>query len=142
MSMKSILFVLVAVFFVSASVVKADGNKKKNWDKNHPRRAQVNGRLNNQQKRVDNGLANGKLSPQQAQKIQNQDASIRNQERRDAAANGGHITKSEQRQLNHEENGVSHEINRDERRNSAGQPPAGAPPAAAPPAGAPPVSSQ
>lgn len=46
MSMKSILFALVAVFFVSTSVVKADNNRKRNWNKNHPRRAQVNGRQN------------------------------------------------------------------------------------------------
>ena len=39
------------------------------WQKNHPRRAQVNKRLKNQQKRVDNGLANGSLKSGQAQKI-------------------------------------------------------------------------
>ena len=83
------------------------------------RRAEVNKRLNNQQKRVDNGLASGKLKPGQAQKIQNQDARIHNQERKDAAEHGGHITKGEQKQLNHEENHVSHEISHDEKKNSA-----------------------
>jgi hypothetical protein len=103
---------------VVLNVARADDN----WQKKHPRRAEVNGRLKNQQKRTDQGLANGSLKPGQAQKIQNQDAKIQRQEQRDASKNGGHITQGEQKQLNHEENGVSHEINRDEHKNEAAPP--------------------
>lgn len=46
-------------------------------------------------------------------------------------SNGGHITKAEQRQLNREENGVSREINRDERQNTQ----SGSAPVSAPTAG-------
>jgi hypothetical protein len=113
----------IAVFITSmlltTSVVLHVARAEDNWQKKHPRRAQVNGRLKNQQKRTDQGLANGSLKPGQAQKIQNQDAKIQRQEQRDASKNGGHITQGEQNQLNREENGVSHEINHDERKNQA-----------------------
>jgi len=84
----------------------ADGN----WDANHPRRAEVNDRLANQNRRVDNGVANGKLTPGQANQIHREDHAIRNEERADAAAHGGHITKPEQRQINRQENHVSRQI--------------------------------
>jgi hypothetical protein len=90
----------------------------------------VNQRLKNQQKRVNQGLANGQLNTKQAARIQNQDARIHQQERRDAAKHGGHITKGEQRQLNRNENHVSREIHRDEGHNAA----AGAPASTSPPA--------
>jgi hypothetical protein len=106
-SKKFLVLSLVGAFTLAASAHADDAN----WKKKHPRRAQ--------EKRVDNGLADGKLSTGQAEKIQNQDASIRAQERRDASQNGGHITQAQQTQLNHEENGVSREINHDEQKNAA-----------------------
>ena len=109
---KSLILLSTLASVLSFASVSAHAETE--WQKNHPRRKEVNKRLKNQQKRVDNGLAKGKLNPQQASKIQNQDARIRSQEQRDAAANGGHITQGEQKQLNHEENHMSHEIHRDE----------------------------
>jgi hypothetical protein len=81
-----------------------------NFDKTHPRRAEVNSRLRNQNARVDNKVAEGKMSKGEAAKIHAQDHSIRKEERRDAAANGGHITKAEQKHINKQENHVSKEI--------------------------------
>jgi len=105
------LFIAGALLFSLASnAAHADTR----WQKKHPRREQVNGRLKNQQSRVDQGLANGKLTTQEAQKIQNQDANIRRTEQKDAAQNGGHLTKAEQRNLNRRENRVSQEIKHDE----------------------------
>jgi F0F1-type ATP synthase membrane subunit b/b' len=89
-----------------ASPSFADGT----WAANHPRRDQVNDRLANQNRRIDNGVKSGKLSPQQAHQLHRQDHAIRSQERADAAAHGGHITKHEERQLNREENQSSRQI--------------------------------
>jgi hypothetical protein len=114
---QNFVFFLTALVLISSVTLKT-ARADDDFQKKHPRKAQVNKRLNNQQKRADNGLANGSLKPGQAEKIQNQDAKIKRQEQRDSAKNGGHITKGEQNQLNHEENGVSHEINRDERKNT------------------------
>jgi hypothetical protein len=115
--------IVLGTLLLTVSLAGSFAHSDDNWQKKHPRRAEVNGRLKNQQKRTDQGLANGSLKSGQAQKIQNQDAHIKQQEKNDAAANGGHITKAQQNQLNHEENGVSHEINHDEQKNTA-QPPA------------------
>ena len=80
------------------------------WQANHPRRTQVNGRLNNQDKRIKQGVKNGKLTPQQAQQLHKEDHQIRQEERDMAAQNGGHITKQEQKVLNQQENQVSKQI--------------------------------
>jgi hypothetical protein len=81
-----------------------------NFDKTHPRRAQVNSRLKNQNARVDNKVDNGKMSKAEAAKIHGQDKAIHKEEKADAAANGGHITKAEQKHINKQENHVSKEI--------------------------------
>jgi hypothetical protein len=47
--------------------------------------------------------------------LRSEDNSIRRQEQRDAAQNGGHLTGQEDRQLNREENGLNRQINRDNR---------------------------
>jgi hypothetical protein len=80
------------------------------WEKDHPRRDEVNDRLENQDKRIDNGVKSGELSPQEARKLHHEDRSIRRQERRYARHHGGHISKGEQEKLNREENGVSRQI--------------------------------
>jgi len=97
---------LALALLSSATPSFADGT----WAANHPRREQVNSRLANQNRRIDNGEKTGKLTPQQAHQLHREDHAIRTQERADAAANGGHITKGEQRQLNREENRTSRQI--------------------------------
>jgi hypothetical protein len=80
------------------------------WQKSHPRREQVNNRLANQNKRIHQEVKQGELTKGQAARLHRQDRQIRGEERAMASQNGGHITKSEQRVLNHQENGVSKEI--------------------------------
>ena len=85
-------------------------DQKAQWDKDHPRRAEVNSRLKNQNARTDNKVANGKMSKAEGAKIHAEDHAIRKEERSDAKANGGHITKAEKKHINHQENKVSHQI--------------------------------
>jgi hypothetical protein len=80
------------------------------WQKNHPRREQVNGRLANQNQRIHNEVKEGDLSKAQAAKLHREDHQIRREERMMASQNGGHITKSEQKVLNQQENKVSNQI--------------------------------
>jgi hypothetical protein len=75
--------------------------------KNHPRRNQVNKRVKNQRKRINQGVASGKLTQQQANQLKANDAAIKQQEHADVKANGGYLTKGEQKQLNQEENANS-----------------------------------
>jgi hypothetical protein len=82
------------------------------WQQSHPRRAQVNGRLNNQNSRIHNEVKEGELSKAQAASLHHEDHQVRQEERDMASQNGGHITKQEQATLNSQENGISKQIGR------------------------------
>jgi len=76
----------------------------------HPRRAEVDQRLETQNRRIDRKVATGEISPMKAHRLHRADRRIRTAERRDARAHDGHITKVEQARLNHRETRVSHRI--------------------------------
>ena len=102
-----IALALAAVFAVGiAGSAMADTP----WQKAHPRREQVNNRLANQNQRIHNQVKAGDLTKGQAAKLHKDDHQIRKEERMMASQNGGHITKSEQKVLNQQENGVSNQI--------------------------------
>ena len=82
-------------------------------DPNHPRVNQVNGRLGNQVNRIQQGVKNGSLTPQQAGALGRKDAAIKHQEQKDMAEHGGHLTKQEQRHLNKELNKQSKNIKKE-----------------------------
>jgi len=81
-----------------------------NWAKDHPRRHEVNDRLKNQNRRINQKVKSGKMSKAEAKKLHTEDRNIRKEERLMAKQNGGHITKQEQRTLNQQENKTSREI--------------------------------
>jgi hypothetical protein len=76
----------------------------------HPRRAEVNARLRNQDKRIHTEVKEGDMSKAKAAELHARDHSIRATERYDASKDGGHITKAEQEKLNKRENNVSKAI--------------------------------
>lgn len=80
------------------------------WQKDHPRRTQVNNRLKNQNKRINNEEKSGQISKAQAKQLHGEDHAIRQEERTMASTDGGHITKTEQKALNQQENQVSQQI--------------------------------
>lgn len=82
------------------------------WDQTHPRRAEVNARLAHQDRRIHNEYMAGEISRSQAVALHRQDHQIRTEERAMASQHGSHITATEQRALNQQENGVSREIGR------------------------------
>ena len=93
----------------AATAVAAD---RAEWREHHPRRAEVNARLAHQQARIHEEVREGDLTRAQGAQLSAQDRSIRRQERSMAAAQGGHITAVQQRQLTREENAVSRQIPR------------------------------
>jgi hypothetical protein len=105
---KLIAALMVGLFALSMNAMAEEG--KGDWKKDHPRRAEVNNRLNNQNKRIHQEVKEGEISKGQAANLHKQDHQIRQEERDMASQNGGHITKQEQRTLNQQENGVSKEI--------------------------------
>nr|HEX4315070.1 hypothetical protein [Kofleriaceae bacterium] len=106
------LAALITALTVAAPVAMASP-----WSAFHPRRAEVNDRLANQNARVDAGVRDGQLTRGQAAQLHREDHAIRNQERGMAARDGGHITAHDQRVLNHEENQVSGQIHGERRGN-------------------------
>lgn len=106
-SKKTLALALGALVLGTASVAQAN---EANWDKNHPRRAEVNGRLANQNQRIKNEVKEGEISKGQAAKLHKEDRQIRGEERVMASHDGGHITKADQRSLNQQENAVSKQI--------------------------------
>lgn len=80
------------------------------WQARHPRRAQVNARLANQDARIDQEVKTGQIGPAKAARLHMADQRIRDHERRMAAMHGGDITARDQAKLNAEEDRVSHRI--------------------------------
>ena len=66
----------------------------------HPRVNEVNQRLDNQQARINQGLANGTMTGKQAARDEAHDANIAKRESVDEAKHNGHLTKGEQQHLN------------------------------------------
>ena len=78
----------------------------------HPRVNEVNNRLNDQQNRINNGVKNGTMSQGQAARDEKRDSNIARRESVDEAKHNGHLTKQEQKNLNHSENRNSSDIHR------------------------------
>ena len=82
-------------------------------DPGHPRVNEVNQRETNQRERIGNGVANGKLSSQQATNMEKRETAVQNREQKDMAKNNGHLTKAEQRGINRQQNRISKSIYKD-----------------------------
>ncbi|WP_175959283.1 hypothetical protein [Burkholderia pyrrocinia] len=80
------------------------------WQHAHPRREEVNRRLANQNRRIHHEVKEGEMSHAQAARLHRDDRKIRREERDMAVQDRGHITKSEQRVLNRQENTVGNKI--------------------------------
>jgi coenzyme F420-reducing hydrogenase beta subunit len=107
MSNKSLIAVLSLVALCGAAGAQAPAQT---WQEKHPRRAEVNARLDRQNARIHREVKSGDMTHQQAAALHHEDHQIRQEERLMASQNGGHITRAEQRALNQQENAVSKQI--------------------------------
>ena len=107
MSRKKIMWTAA---LVSLAMITGIASAETQWEKNHPRRDQVNDRLANQNKRIRREVKEGEITHRQAAALHKEDHQIRAEERAMASQNNGHITKAEQRALNQQENAVSRQI--------------------------------
>ena len=104
--------IVFAVSFAVVGSAMSTAFAETQWERNHPRRDQVNDRLSNQNHRINKELKEGDITKQQANQLHREDRSIRQEERTMAKFNNGHITKGEQKTLNQQENAVSGQIGR------------------------------
>ena len=120
--MKNLTIAAVTALLILANVnafAEEFKGKKKNFAKEHPRRAEVLNRANKEEKQNNEAAEDGKITKKQAQTLDREDQNIKRQEQRDARRNGGTITKAEQSQLNREENRVNKQRSEMGRRDAA-----------------------
>jgi hypothetical protein len=106
----SLCILALSVVMVGGSVAGAMAETQ--WERNHPRRDQVNDRLENQNRRINREVQEGEITRHQANQLHREDRAIRQEERTMSRLNNGHITRSEQKALNQQENAVSRQIGR------------------------------
>jgi hypothetical protein len=80
------------------------------WDRTHPGRAEVNHRLANQNRRINQEYREGEISAARARALHREDRFVRAEERFMASQHRGHLTRAERRALNQQENGISRQI--------------------------------
>ncbi len=79
-----------------------------------PVRAQeIQQRKENQQDRIANGVANGSLTAHETANLENKEAALNRETRRDRWQNGGNLTNNEKAQVNRQQNRLSRNIYRD-----------------------------
>lgn len=81
----------------------------------------VNGRRFNQQGRIANGVASGRLTPAETSRIEGREANVNKEVHADRQANGGKLTPQEHQQINKQQNGLSKSIY-DDKHNAANAP--------------------
>ena len=101
---------VVAVTLLFAVSAAGAASADTAWENTHPRRDQVNDRLEHQNRRIHQEVKEGELTHVQAARLHRQDHRVRQEERATASRHGGHITKAEQAALNRQENRISREI--------------------------------
>jgi hypothetical protein len=110
-NMKPSLIIRAGVFAVClGGLFGATAASADTWNQAHPRRAEVNHRLANQNRRINSEWRSGEITTGEARALHRQDRFVRNEERFMGSQHNGHITRAEKRALNQQENGVSREI--------------------------------
>jgi hypothetical protein len=108
LNLKNAAIILAASAITLGSVSSVSAQTQ--WQKNHPRRTQVNSRLNNQNARIKDERKEGEISGAKAAQLHREDHAIRTEERAMAKDHNSHITKGEQNKINRQENRVSRQI--------------------------------
>src|ERR1700722_17718473 len=97
-----------AAAIVSLATLAGIASAETTWQKQHPRRTQVNHRLANQNRRIHNDVNGGRMTKARAAQVQHEGRQGGQEHRDMASENGGPGTKSEQHDLNSQASGISH----------------------------------
>lgn len=106
-SLKLAVFSLVFATSAAFAQAPADPNVP-----GHPRVNEINQREDNQQNRIQNGVADGQINAKQEARDERHLSNVQQRESRDEAEHGGHLTKHEQHNLNRSLNKNSRRIHR------------------------------
>jgi hypothetical protein len=104
------LTILALASVVATIALPVSAYEHRNWKGEHPRRNEVMARDHNMDRQIyrDRGQLNGNYKS-----LMSQDRAIKQQTKADFRANGGYLTKPQQRQINQEENGLKRDIHQD-----------------------------
>ena len=97
----------------SASTDKSNFASANHGRPANPAMSRVGERAENQQRRIGNGVASGKMNAAETAHVENQEHHINQQVHNDREANGGKLTPAEKKQVNKEQNKTSKEIHKD-----------------------------
>ncbi|MDE2317188.1 MAG: hypothetical protein KGK06_12335 [Xanthomonadaceae bacterium] len=104
-----LILLSLTAFAVAAPSIARERHDHR-FEHKHPRRDQVVDRTQRQNRRITNQVREGELTHAQAHALRTSDRSVAQQQRADAKANGGYITKTQQKALNQELNANSKQI--------------------------------
>jgi hypothetical protein len=107
----------------TASTDKSNFASENHGKPANPAMSHVGERAANQQQRIGNGVKSGQMTAGETAHVEKQEAGINHQVKEDRAANGGHLTNSEKKQVNKEQNKTSKEIHQDKHNNKTQQHP-------------------
>jgi hypothetical protein len=108
---KSIFTKVAASFGIFAVLTCASATSfASTWQEQHPRRAQVNHRIEHQKNVIKKEVASGEMSKSEAKTLLKKEHAIRVEQKAMAAQHNGHITKQEQLILNKQLNATRKEI--------------------------------
>lgn len=103
-------FMVLSLVVLSASSNDAIAGERREA-KEHSRKIGVEARLHRQERRIQNGVKKGQITPEEAQKLESQEAAIKSETQSDRKANGnGHLTKEQRLKINQELNVASKDI--------------------------------
>ena len=97
---------------IAGGAVATTANAETPFQATHPRRVEVNHRLAVETMRIHQERREGLISARKADRLHRQVRMVRHEERTDARFDRSHLTRADQRVLNHRENRVNRELNR------------------------------
>src|SRR5258708_7714509 len=103
-TMKQVLLAVLAIGLIIPVMKVQAESRKQEFRENHPRRAEVNARVRNQRRLLNQQLKSGKITQQQYNDQMAALKNVKTQEVADVKANGGSLTKQQQGALNQELN--------------------------------------
>jgi hypothetical protein len=108
---RTVLCAGVILSLLSASrPAKAENERQEEWKENHPRQHQVLHRANREQTRINHLYKEGKITSQQRDEMLERAKTIKQENHADSKANGGYITKDQQKVMNKQANQLNKEI--------------------------------
>lgn len=107
--MKTIISTVAALLITAASFAQGPGHQPTHLQ-NHPRVNQVNGRMDNQERRINTERRDGQISHTQAQADRSNLKAINNEKHEMRQSDNGHLTHADQRSLNQQLNHNSRQI--------------------------------